>query len=187
LNSKLIIKASIIQACILSVYNIQQTWTWGEIKMKFKDIPEDVLLHHFKALYYGPKAIIVKQVKKPTFESDDETLKLNKKFDSASVRVNLVPTPFTRKSKGGEGASKEENEAVQKSRAEIIKMKIVKIMKTNQGKNVKMNDICSQVKDMCSKFFIAQPAAVRREIEWLIQNAYMKRDEKIRSEFTYMA
>jgi len=187
LNSKLIIKASIIQACILSVYNIQQTWTWGEIKMKFKEIPEDVLLHHFKALYYGNKAIIVKQVKKPAFESDDETLKLNKNFDSASVRVNLVPAPFTKKSKGGEGASREENEAVQKSRGEIIKMKIVKIMKTNQGKNVKMNDICSQVKDMSSNFFIAQPVAVKREIEWLIQNSYMKRDEKIRNEFTYMA
>lgn len=49
----------------------------------------------------------------------------------------------------------------------VIQSKIVKIMKTNQGHSVKLNDIISQTKELCP-MFKAQPAMIRAGIEFLM-------------------
>lgn len=68
----------------------------------------------------------------------------------------------------------------------VIQSKIVKIMKTNQGHSVKQTDIVSQTKEMCP-MFKAQPAMIKAAIEFLMTNAYIRRDDKVRNEFWYIA
>lgn len=60
LQDKLIINTSIIQACILLSFNVQRTWTVGDLFAKFKDIQPEVLQRHLKVLVYGKGAIIKK-------------------------------------------------------------------------------------------------------------------------------
>jgi hypothetical protein len=118
LNEKLIINTSIIQACILLSFNVQRTWTYYDLKEKFKDIKPEVLQRHLKLLVYGKGAIIKKGKANLVYE-DEETLKLNEKYTSNAIRVNLVPAGAPKKPATVQDENAE-NSGIMKERGQII-------------------------------------------------------------------
>jgi hypothetical protein len=76
---------------------------------------------------------LTKEIKKPIFEKDDETVTLNMKFKNAAVRVNAIPTGSVKMAPNevAEQTTKV-NEDIEKERSAVIDSKIVAIMKTNK-------------------------------------------------------
>lgn len=133
---------------------------------------------------YGNGAIITKQRKNGNFDKPDETFSLNLNYKNNSIKVNLVPTK-TEKKKADADDSKR-NDAVEKERNMVAQANIVKIMKTNQGHSVKHTDLVSQTIELC-RLFKAQPPMIKSAIEHLLQTGYIRRDEKDRSKYWYIA
>ena len=74
-----------------------------------------------------------KQIKKPTFDDPKEQIKLNMKFTSNNIRVNLIPVASNKKKTAApdekdQGQQKE----VQTERQVIIQATSVKILKTRK-------------------------------------------------------
>lgn len=59
-------------------------------------MPVDVLQDNLKPLVYGKGAIIKKEKANLKWDNPAETLALNLKFTSNSIKVNLVPKPSTK-------------------------------------------------------------------------------------------
>jgi cullin 1 len=74
-----------------------------------------------------------KAVKKPTFDDPNEQIKLNMKFTSNNIRVNLIPVASSKK-KAAAPDEKDQGQAkeVQTERQVIIQATSVKILKTRK-------------------------------------------------------
>ena len=74
-----------------------------------------------------------KAVKKPTFDDPTEKIKLNQKFTSNNIRVNLIPTTSSKKKESGADENEQKaNKEVNVERQVIIQATSVKIMKTRK-------------------------------------------------------
>lgn len=77
-------------------------------------------------------------------------------------------------------------EEVSKERGAVIDGAVVKIMKTNKDSAVTHQHLIAKVMEMIS-LFKAQPAQIKMRIEDLIMKQYMRRDDKERSKYWYVA
>lgn len=142
-NTKLIIQTTVVQACILDHYNNGDVVTYGELK-KSMNIDEGILQGHLKPLVFGKGAIIAKKRPNLKWDEEGETLTLNVKYTSQSVKVVLIPkVAVTKKAAGGAagGGGGATDPAIEKERNMVIQGNIVKIMKTNQGHSVNHQDL----------------------------------------------
>ena len=134
----------------------------------------------------NPKVkLLEKGVNKPTFDDDNEVIKLNLKFQNPALRVNVVPVANATKKKAAEivESNTKLNDAVDRERGIVIDGQIVKIMKTY--KTYKHADLVPKVMESIS-MFKAQPPQIKIRIEHLISQGYMMRDEKDRSLYIYI-
>lgn len=99
--------------------------------------------------------VLDKQIKKPTLDDPNEKIKINFKFTSNNIRVNLIPTAPARKktAEPGQGDNQLTSE-VKTERQVIIQATAVKILKTR--KTVAYMELNREVMDMI-KMFKAQP------------------------------
>ena len=77
------------------------------------------------------------------------------------------------------------NEVI-RERGAIIDGAIVRVMKTNKDVAVSYDELSTKVMSMIT-MFKAQPQMIKTRIEALITNVYMRRDEKDRTKFWYVA
>jgi len=77
------------------------------------------------------------------------------------------------------------NEVI-RERGAIIDGAIVRVMKTNKDVAVSYAELSTKVMSMIT-MFKAQPQMIKTRIEALITNVYMRRDEKDRTKFWYVA
>ena len=106
------------------------------------------------------------------------------KFKNASVRLQLIPAGVGKKApKEVAEQTAKELEAIAKERGAVIDSKIVAIMKTK--KQYRYAELVPNVMEMIS-MFKAQPPMIRLRIEHLINNDYMKRDDKEKGLYIYL-
>lgn len=101
----------------------------------------------------NPKVkLLEKGVNKPSFDDENEVIKLNLKFTNQALRVNVQPQPTAAKKKTAEVAESNTrlNDAVDRERGIVIDGQIVKIMKTY--KTYKHADLVPKVMESISMF-----------------------------------
>ena len=106
--------------------------TFKELKEK-SNITDEFLKPALIQLCNPKVRVLDKAVKKPTFDDPNEQIKLNMKFSSNNIRVNLIPTQSNKKKNPG-ADEKEAGQAkeVQTERQVIIQATSVKILKTRK-------------------------------------------------------
>ena len=62
----------------------------GELK-RMTEMPNDMFAACMRRICDPKVKLLLKQVNKPTFDKADEQVKVNPKFASPNIRVNLVP------------------------------------------------------------------------------------------------
>jgi hypothetical protein len=128
---------NVFQAAILILFNEHDVLTYQELKDRCQ-IGDSDLKEALLKLCNPKLKMISKEVNKPTFKPD-EKLKLNDKFESNNIRVNMVPVPSTAKmaNEGAGGAMKvsDVDAEVIKERGMIIDATCVRIMKSRKVEN----------------------------------------------------
>ena len=120
------------QTSILSLFNEVDKLTYKEIAGK-TTIPKKRLDAALIALCKPGVEVLTKEIKKPIFEKNDETVTLNLKFKNAAVRVNLIPAGVAKKAPDESAAqTAKENADIDRERSAVIDSKIVAIMKTHK-------------------------------------------------------
>ena len=87
---------NVFQATILSFFNDDDELTVAQIKDK-SNIPDDFLKPALIHLCNPKLRVLDKQIKKPTLDDPNEKIKINLKFTSNNIRVNLIPTQTAKK------------------------------------------------------------------------------------------
>ena len=127
--------------------------------------------------------LLNKEIKKPIF-NDNEKISVNAAYKSPSIKVNLIPVKKIVKK---EAKMTEEEEKAQKQvtkeRTFVIQAHVVKVMKAQ--KNYRFLDLQTDVIRNIT-MFRAEPKMIKEQIEYLIQNEYMKRDETNKGMLIYL-
>ena len=87
---------NVFQATVLSLFNDVSKLTYKEIAEK-TTVPKKRLDAALIALCKPGVEVLTKEVKKPIFEKEDETVTLNMKFKNAAVRLQLIPAGVAKK------------------------------------------------------------------------------------------
>lgn len=130
------------------------------------------------------KVLLKDNEKKPQFEPT-ENIRVNEKFQSNHMRVNLVPQVSMNKIQqgGGKAAGIDDlDKEVAKDRQHVIDAVTVRIMKMR--KTEKANDLLAEIIRQI-KIFQAQPVMIKQRIESLIEKEYLERDPKDRTMLIY--
>ena len=128
--------------------------------------------------------VLDKAIKKPTFDDPNEQIKLNQKFTSSNIRVNLIPTPSNKKkTTGPDENEKGQSKEITTERQVIIQATSVKILKTR--KTIAYQELITENLGMIT-MFKAQLAMIKEQIEVLIQRGYMERDPKNKKMLIYL-
>jgi cullin 1 len=124
---------NVFQAAILILYNENDQLTFQELIDRLQIDQKD--LNEALVKLCNPKVkLLMKEVNKPVF-APGEKIKINEKFESNNVRVNLVPQPSTAKmaTEGTGGVKVTDVDAeVIKERGMIIDATCVRIMKSRK-------------------------------------------------------
>jgi cullin 1 len=122
----------------LILYNENEQLTFQELKDRCQVDEKDLNEALLKLCNPKVKLLMKEDLKTPKF-SPDEKIKVNDKFESNNVRVNLVPQPSTAKmaTEGAGGAMKVQDvdAEVIKERGMIIDATCVRIMKSRKVEN----------------------------------------------------
>ena len=76
---------------MLSLYNDEDVLTYKDL-LERTNIQEEYMKPALIQLCNPKVRILDKAVKKPTFEDPNEKIKINLKFNSNNIRVNVVPS-----------------------------------------------------------------------------------------------
>ena len=132
------------------MYNDVDVMTVQELKEK-TNITDDFLKPALIQLCNPKVRVLDKAVKKPTFDDPNEQIKLNMKFTSNNIRVNLIPVASTKK-KAAAPDEKDQRQAkeVQTERKVTIVDTVWKIMKTR--KTVAYQELITENMSMIQMF-----------------------------------
>lgn len=174
---------NVFQASVLSLYNDEDVLTYKEL-LERTNIQEEYMKPALIQLCNPKVRILDKAVKKPTFDDPDEKIKINLKFNSNNIRVNVVPQASAKKKTNEKDKDELANDAAVKTeRQVIIQATSVKILKTR--KTIAYQELITENLGMIT-MFKAQPAMIKEQIEVLIQRGYMERDPKNKKMLIYL-
>lgn len=177
---------NVFQAAILNCYNENDVMSYSDLHKRTL-VPTKQLNGCLFALCKPNVNLLTKQKKNSKFDDPNETFTLNLNWKNASIKVKLVPVASAKKSVDQDkGESEKLAAGVLKERTCVVQGNIVKIMKTNKDSAVDHKDLIQRTMEMC-RLFKAQPELIKKCIEDLIQLGYIRRDEKIRSKYWYIA
>ena len=145
LAKKYLVQVNVYQAVILSLFNEHQSLTFSEIKEKCQLEQQDMMDALLKLCSPNSKVLLKDNQKKPQFEPS-ENIQVNDKFQSNSIRVNLVPQISMNKIQqgGGKAAGIDDlDKEVAKERQHVIDAVTVRIMKMR--KTEKANDLMAEI------------------------------------------
>ena len=177
------LQVNTFQAAILCLFNDGSEFiTCGEIKQK-TGMTDDDFIASMRQLCNPRYGVLGKQVNKPIFK-DDEPINVKMEFKSSSVRVLLIPQRVVKRV-NAEPTAEEAKEAkkVAKERVFVIQAHIVKVMKTQKKYSIQnlLTDVIRNI-----HLFKPEPKMIKEQIEVLIGQDYMKRDENNKAELIYI-
>eukprot|EP00361_Fabrea_salina_P007359 CAMPEP_0202440492 /NCGR_PEP_ID=MMETSP1345-20130828/36726_1 /ASSEMBLY_ACC=CAM_ASM_000843 /TAXON_ID=342563 /ORGANISM="Fabrea Fabrea salina" /LENGTH=737 /DNA_ID=CAMNT_0049055097 /DNA_START=1 /DNA_END=2214 /DNA_ORIENTATION=+ len=165
------------QAAILLLFNSGDSYTLAAIKEATK-LSDRTLKAHVLG-FFNPKMKILQKSSKGKVLNDEDQITVNSDFHTTSLRVNYVP----KKVKKCESNTKEEEQAIQSERKNILDSVIVRIAKSRRV--IKHQELVAEVIRQVSHFR-PQPTMIKTQIESLIQREFLARDEKDRATYNYI-
>lgn len=113
---------------------------------------------------------------------DDDVLSVNEAFSSRLFRVRLCPVSHAKESAGGVAATRERAE---EDRKPITEAAIVRVMKARR--TLTHAQLVAEVSSQLAPRFRAQPAAIKKRLENLIEREFIERDEHDTNVYRYVA
>ena len=158
-------------------------------------ISKDLIQDNIKGLIYNKsfnhdflydKGVIISINNKTENFKDEDEFKINKNFTSSSFKFNTLPMP--KKKTDEEKKKKEEFTAAQNKIKEnnIIRTTLVRIMKSRIGQETTHDWLINETAKQINSF-TAQPTQIKENIEKLIEDNFIKRDENKRGYYEYVA
>lgn len=165
------------QACFILLFNSGDSFTVSQLK-EITRLSDNTLKSNMIPFFNPKSKLLLKQSSGKTI-NDDEEIKINPDFNSASLKVTFLP----KKVKKAEVANKEDDKAVENERRFILDSVIVRIAKGR--KTIKHPELISEVLRQVTHFK-PQPPMIKAQIESLIQREFLTRDEKDKSLYIYL-
>ena len=194
-NENYISKSTLLQYLILLQIEKFQKLSLGKIaenigckvKLVLKDISGLIFNITFNPQHKKDKGILLGNFddKKEEFKETDEVW-FNYDFNNTKLRFNTMPTSIRKTKQELLNEEEEEKRINQKYQDNIIQSTIVRIMKSQSGKNVQHSWLISEVSKQIN-LFNAQPSQIKDNIEKIIEKSLIKRDEKDRSCYQYIS
>ena len=95
-------------------------------------MPEEVFKGCMMKFCNPQVKLLSKQINKPVF-GEDEKIKVNEKFQSKMVKMNIIPVRTVKKKEAGISAEeKKQLDTVNKERTFVIQAHVVKVMKAQK-------------------------------------------------------
>jgi hypothetical protein len=119
---------------------------------------------------------------------DSDTFEMNPDF---SMKIRKLKLPSAASARSGAGANNGGDadtiteETMDASRAQMLDAAIVRIMKSR--KELRIQEIVDLTIQSVQRFFVAQPRAIKKRVEALMQKEFLERDEQDVEIFRYLA
>lgn len=175
------INVSTFQACILLLFNENESLTYGDIlqltKIPSKDLKVNLLALTVKNQTHDK--VLSKDGGK-TLDKDSKFTP-NNEFKSKLIKVKINPVVLKESSE----QAKQTQEKVDEERKWQLDATIVRIMKAR--KTIEHRDLVIEVTQQLQHRFMPSPDLIKKRIESLIEREYLQRDEESRSRYNYLA
>ena len=164
--------------------------TFVEIK-ELTRIPDSDLRRHLQSIAVAPRLRLLIKLPMSKEVNDTDVFVLNDKFKSPSAKVKVLTvsatssTAKTRSKTEAEVEDEEINLAIQEGRKIETNAAIVRIMKSRR--ELKHNVLIEELVKQLLNRFLPPILLIKQRIEELIEKEYLKRDEKDRTIYHYVA
>ncbi|CAG9317372.1 unnamed protein product [Blepharisma stoltei] len=165
------------QAAIVLMFNKGSSYTVSQIREATK-LSENTLKANL-IMFFNPKNKLFNKESKGKTLEDSETITLNEKFSSPTIRCDFTP----KKVKKIEASSKEDEQAISAERKNILDSVIVRIAKARRV--IKHQELITEVIRQVG-LFRPQPPMIKAQIESLIQREFLARDQNDRTTYNYI-
>ena len=154
------------------------------------ELPENALRRTLASLYINPKLklqILLTEVKDPRDIKNDTEFWINQEFSiirRGKLHKHGKMSLIGKLQLSTEASKKEDEDAIIALREMRINEAVVKIMKTRKTlSNVALQ---TELIQMLKNQFLPQKKMMKEQIEWLIEQKYMKRSEQDFNMFIYL-
>jgi len=173
---------STYQACVLLLFNTQDTYSFTEIQ-EHLNLPVEELKRYMSSLAGGPKGkikILLKNPDKPEVLPTD-TFTYNAGFTDRAhrIKVPMIAAKITQEEKDSTRATVDED------RKHAIEAALVRIMKTR--KTLEHQKLVLEASTQLMRHFKPDPKQIKKRIEDLIHREYLERDPNSPNLYKYLA
>jgi cullin 1 len=180
---KIDLVVSTYQACILMLFNGQNSYTMSEILQAVK-LPESELKRYLGTLIgaEGNKhKILTKVPDNPKDLQPDDVYTFNNAFNDKArkIKMSLLVTKVSQEEKAATKAT------VNEDRKHAVEAAIVRVMKSRR--QLDHNMLITQVSQQLMQHFKPDPKIIKKRIEDLIQREYIERDKDKAQNYRYLA
>ena len=132
------------------------------------------------------KLLNKEEIKRPTL-TPNEKISINMAFRNKEIKLNVIPkkTRLITPNPDDPNRPQGPDDGIKKERKAICDAHIVKQMKSNLAGMHMKDELIPKVMESI-KNFRAQPPMIKKRIDHLIGQDYMKRDEKIKAILIYI-
>eukprot|EP00823_Brevimastigomonas_motovehiculus_P008277 TRINITY_DN7560_c0_g1_i1.p1 TRINITY_DN7560_c0_g1~~TRINITY_DN7560_c0_g1_i1.p1 ORF type:complete len:748 (-),score=168.05 TRINITY_DN7560_c0_g1_i1:227-2470(-) len=169
---------STYQMMILLAFNQSKTCTYQQI-LTITGIPQNDIDNHLLSLAHPKVAVLEKRPNDNTLAADHK-FRVNPKYMSKLLRI---PIPVL--NTGKKNRQNEVPREIIQARNHMTDAAVVRIMKDRQ--RMKHQQLVVEVIEQLKVRFMPKPADIKKRIEALIDQDYMKRDDSDRSTYNYVA
>ena len=155
------------------------------------ELPKNELRRTLASLYMNPKLknqILLTKIKNPIDIKNDTEFWINQEFGivkGGKLQKRGKMSLIGKLQLSAEASKKEDEDAIIALRKILIQEAVVKIMKMR--KTLSNAALQTELVQMLKNQFLPQKKMIKEQIEWLIQQKYMKRSEQDLSTFIYLA
>jgi len=167
------------QMMIMLVFNSARTPTFKQI-LDITGIPRTDIVNHLMSLAHPKVAVLAKRPPGPVVE-DTHMFRINPAYLSKLLKVQVPLLKIQAARAGPDGAM----QSLTMARKHMIDAAIVRIMKAR--KTLKHAPLVAEVMAQLSARFKPKPGDIKKEIELMIEQDYLARDQKDRQTYNYTA